>query len=218
MRPVFGPLRAIALEPRTGAFALLWATGGKLGIAQFRVTQRYPGRGKWRPNTSESVVGLLPFRAPPRMVAPLGGQTMSGEQAMTRSSATSLPAREQAAASIDQVHLERMTLGDRTLEREVLELFARQTAMTLERIAGSGPACAAAAAHTLKGSARGIGAWRVAEAAERLEQAAAGDGDEAAMLSALADLEAASLEARLAIGLRLSEGRNGAAASRGREH
>jgi HPt (histidine-containing phosphotransfer) domain-containing protein len=143
---------------------------------------------------------------------------MSGEQAMTRSSATSLPAREQAAASIDQVHLERMTLGDRTLEREVLELFARQTAMTLERIAGSGPACAAAAAHTLKGSARGIGAWRVAEAAERLEQAAAGDGDEAAMLSALADLEAASLEARLAIGLRLSEGRNGAATSRGREH
>ena len=31
---------------------------------------------------------------------------------------------------------------------------------------------AAAAAHTLKGSARGIGAWRVARAAERLELAA----------------------------------------------
>jgi HPt (histidine-containing phosphotransfer) domain-containing protein len=143
---------------------------------------------------------------------------MSGEQAMTRSSARSLPAREQSATSIDQVHLERMTLGDRSLEREVLELFARQTAMTLERIAGSGPACAAAAAHTLKGSARGIGAWRVAEAAERLEQAAAGAGDEAAMLSALADLEAASLEARLAIGVRLSEGHNASALSRGREY
>jgi HPt (histidine-containing phosphotransfer) domain-containing protein len=143
---------------------------------------------------------------------------MSGEHAMTRSSAKSLPEPERMAGSIDQVHLERMTLGDRSLEREVLELFARQTAMTLERIAGSGPACAAAAAHTLKGSARGIGAWRVAEAAERLENAAAGAGDEAAMLSAFADLEAASLEARVAIGLRLSEGYDASAPNRGREH
>jgi HPt (histidine-containing phosphotransfer) domain-containing protein len=139
---------------------------------------------------------------------------MTGEHAMTRSNARSLPARERMSDSIDQVHLDRMTLGDRGLEREVLEIFARQTVMTLERIAGSGPACAAAAAHTLKGSARGIGAWRVAEAAERLEHAAAGAGDEAAMLSALADLEAASLEARVAIGLRLSEGRDGPSPSR----
>jgi HPt (histidine-containing phosphotransfer) domain-containing protein len=120
--------------------------------------------------------------------------------------------------SIDQVHLERMTLGDRGLEREVLAIFARQTAMTLERIVGAGPARAAAAAHTLKGSARGIGAWRVAEAAERLEQAATSAADEATMLSALADLEAASLEARLAIGLRLGEAFDAAAPSRSRDH
>jgi HPt (histidine-containing phosphotransfer) domain-containing protein len=105
--------------------------------------------------------------------------------------------------SIDEVHLERMTLGDRSLEREVLEIFARQTTMTLERIAGAGPARAAAAAHTLKGSACGIGAWRVAQAAERLEEAAAGAGDQAAMIVAIAELEAASFEARVAIGLRL---------------
>jgi HPt (histidine-containing phosphotransfer) domain-containing protein len=120
--------------------------------------------------------------------------------------------------SIDQVHLERMTLGDRGLEREVLAIFARQTAMTLERIVGAGPARAAAAAHTLKGSARGIGAWRVAEAAERLEQAATTAADEATMLSALADLEAASFEARLAIGLRLGEAFDAAAPSRSRDH
>jgi HPt (histidine-containing phosphotransfer) domain-containing protein len=120
--------------------------------------------------------------------------------------------------SIDQVHLERMTLGDRGLEREVLAIFARQTAMTLERIVGAGPARAAAAAHTLKGSARGIGAWRVAEAAERLEQAATSAADEATMLSALADLEAASFEARLAIGLRLGEAFDAAAPSRSRDH
>jgi HPt (histidine-containing phosphotransfer) domain-containing protein len=118
------------------------------------------------------------------------------------------------SSSIDQVHLERMTLGDRDLEREVLAIFARQTAMTLERIVGAGPACAAAAAHTLKGSARGIGAWRVAEAAERLEQAATSAADEASMLSALEDLEAASFEARLAIRLRLGESFDVAAPSR----
>src|SRR5271169_4454775 len=107
--------------------------------------------------------------------------------------------------TIDEVHLERMTLGDRGLEREVLEIFARQTVLTLERIAGAGPARAAAAAHTLKGSARGIGAWRVAQAAERLEHAAAGDGDETAMKAAIAELEAVTFEARAAIELRLAE-------------
>ena len=122
---------------------------------------------------------------------------------MSQSNAIAMPAPENPL-TIDEIHLERMTLGDRSLEREVLEIFARQTTMTLERIAGSGPACAAAAAHTLKGSARGIGAWRVALAAERLEEAATGDGDETAMLAAIAELEAASSEARLAIGLRLS--------------
>ena len=52
-----------------------------------------------------------------------------------------------------------MTLGDRRLEREVLEIFVRQTVIMLERIAGAEPALAAAAAHTLTGSARGIGVW-----------------------------------------------------------
>ena len=144
---------------------------------------------------------------------------MSGEHAMARSSAKSLPAHEPMSNSIDQVHLERMTLGDRGLEREVLAIFARQTAMTLERIVGAGPARAAAAAHTLKGSARGIGAWRArGGAAERLEQAATTAADEATMLSALADLEAASFEARLAIGLRLGEAFDAAAPSRSRDH
>src|SRR5271154_2668340 len=112
-----------------------------------------------------------------------------------------MPAPE-SPLTIDEVHLERMTLGDRSLEREVLEIFARQTTLTLERIADSGPARAAAAAHTLKGSARGIGAWRVALAAERLEQAAAVKGDDSALSAAIAELEAVSLEEREAVGLR----------------
>jgi HPt (histidine-containing phosphotransfer) domain-containing protein len=102
-----------------------------------------------------------------------------------------------------------MTLGDRRLEREVLELFVRQTTVMLNRIVGAEPPLAAAAAHTLKGSARGIGAWRVARAAELLEHAAGGDGGEDgsadALDEAITELKAASLEACAAIGARLTE-------------
>jgi HPt (histidine-containing phosphotransfer) domain-containing protein len=144
---------------------------------------------------------------------------------VTQSNVVIMPAPERLP-TIDEVHLERMTLGDRSLEREVLEIFARQTTMTLQRIVGAGPARAAAAAHTLKGSARGIGAWRVAQAAERLEQVAAETADESAdntaMGAAIAELEAASFEARVAIGLRLGDiaQRPAAAAfgQRSREH
>jgi len=124
---------------------------------------------------------------------------------MTAMSLLILSGQEQMPTAIDEDHLGRMTLGDRSLEREVLEIFARQTTLMLKRIAGAEPARAAAAAHTLKGSARGIGAWRVARAAERLEQAADGEGDDQAMNAAIAELEAASLEVRAAIGARLGD-------------
>jgi HPt (histidine-containing phosphotransfer) domain-containing protein len=70
---------------------------------------------------------------------------------------------------IDLVHLSRMTLGDRALEREVLALFSRQARLALARIKHGPPEAVAAAAHTLKGAARGIGAHRVARAAEVVE-------------------------------------------------
>jgi HPt (histidine-containing phosphotransfer) domain-containing protein len=88
---------------------------------------------------------------------------------------------------VDLVHLSRMTLGDRDLEREVLQLFERQAAMLLERMPGAGPAHVAAMAHTIKGSARGIGAWQIARYAETLELAAASscDADRDVALAAL---------------------------------
>ncbi len=104
---------------------------------------------------------------------------------------------------IDDRHLERMTLGDTSLEREVLEIFARQVVLLLPRVAGGEPAVAAAAAHTLKGSARGIGAWRVADAAERVEEAAAKGTGAAAFRACVAELDAAGREACAAIGARL---------------
>jgi len=123
---------------------------------------------------------------------------------------------DRKATAIDQNHLGRMTLGDRRLEREVLELFLRQTMIMLNRIVNADPPLAAAAAHTLKGSARGIGAWRVARAAEFLEHAAGGDSGEDAsehagghaaghdLADAIAELKAASLEVSAAIGVRLT--------------
>ena len=117
----------------------------------------------------------------------------------------SLLAEHRVAATpsvIDDEHLRKMTLGDRSLEREVLEIFARQTTLMLSRLVGAEPARAAALAHTLKGSARGIGAWRVAQAAEQLERAA-GRPDGNALGEAFSQLEAACIEVREAIEARL---------------
>ena len=61
-----------------------------------------------------------------------------------------------------------MTLGDAGLEREVLGMFARQ-ANQLAATLATAPPDTAALVHTLKGSARAIGAVRVAEAAAALE-------------------------------------------------
>jgi HPt (histidine-containing phosphotransfer) domain-containing protein len=72
---------------------------------------------------------------------------------------------------IDRAHLARMTLDEPSLQREVLALFDRQASLLLDRIRQAAPDTAAVAAHTLKGSAQGIGAWRVARAAQAVEQA-----------------------------------------------
>jgi hypothetical protein len=64
-------------------------------------------------------------------------------------------------AVLDRDHLARMTFGDRSLEREVLQLFDRQSELLLERMRASEPAGIATLAHTLKGSAVGIGATRL---------------------------------------------------------
>jgi HPt (histidine-containing phosphotransfer) domain-containing protein len=75
-------------------------------------------------------------------------------------------------AAIDRGHLAHMTFGDRSLERELLELFDRQAAMLIVRMRAGGPATTASLAHTLKGSASGIGAGGVAHAAAAAELAA----------------------------------------------
>lgn len=96
---------------------------------------------------------------------------------------------------LDLEHLRRMTLGDAGLEHEVLAMFSAQTASLIGALAAM-PADAGALVHTLKGSARAIGAFAVADTAARLE-AAIRSGDDPA--EALAGLAAAVAEARSAI-------------------
>jgi HPt (histidine-containing phosphotransfer) domain-containing protein len=99
---------------------------------------------------------------------------------------------------IDLVHLSRMTLGDRALERDVLVLFERQIGLLMERIENAAGPVAAAAAHTLKGSARGIGAFALAKAAAEVEEAAA-CGDSVGRAEGTDHLRAAIREARAEI-------------------
>jgi HPt (histidine-containing phosphotransfer) domain-containing protein len=87
---------------------------------------------------------------------------------------------------IDFEHLKRMTLGDAGLEQEVLAMFSAQSAKLIGRLAAL-PEDARALAHTLKGSARAIGAFGVADAAARLEAALAGGTDPSDPLAELGD-------------------------------
>lgn len=76
-----------------------------------------------------------------------------------------------SGAAIDRDHLAHMTFGDRALERELLTLFDRQASILLDRMRTADPGSMAALAHTLKGSALGVGAMTVAHAAAAVERA-----------------------------------------------
>jgi HPt (histidine-containing phosphotransfer) domain-containing protein len=96
---------------------------------------------------------------------------------------------------IDIEHLGRMTLGDASLEREVLAMFSAQAASLLSMLATL-PPDVGALVHTLKGSARAIGAFAVADAALDLEAALQNGSDPSRALGAL---EEAISQARTAI-------------------
>jgi HPt (histidine-containing phosphotransfer) domain-containing protein len=76
----------------------------------------------------------------------------------------------ETASPVDLVHLSRQSLGDRSLEREILNLFKSQSALYLDRLSNAKTSDERKlAAHTILGSARGIGAWRVAKEAEAVQ-------------------------------------------------
>jgi HPt (histidine-containing phosphotransfer) domain-containing protein len=106
------------------------------------------------------------------------------------------------APAIDTQHLARMTLGETSLQREVLVLFDRQADVLLPRIRRGAPPLAATLAHTLKGSALGIGAFNVARAAEAVEL---GASEDAAAAAAIETLAAVLVEAKAEIARLLAD-------------
>jgi HPt (histidine-containing phosphotransfer) domain-containing protein len=95
-------------------------------------------------------------------------------------------AHRAAAEPIDLVHLFRMTVGNYRLQHEILDLFDQQIGLLVDRMRDAGPPALAALAHTLKGSARSIGAWELVRAAEEVEAAVANGGDIGHGLKAIA--------------------------------
>lgn len=98
-----------------------------------------------------------------------------------------------ALPAIDHAHLSRQTGGDGDLARELLGLFDGQCAALAPGIADAGRPAAERAdlAHTLKGSAAGIGAEAIRGLCGRIEDdlrrsARAGEADLAALAEAVA--------------------------------
>ena len=72
----------------------------------------------------------------------------------------------------DRAHLNRYTAGDAALEAELVGLLRDQAARCLAAMETANDANAwKAAAHTLKGASRGVGAFELGEACQRAENA-----------------------------------------------
>lgn len=119
---------------------------------------------------------------------------MGSEQA-ARAETEPMETPDASAGPVDLAHLARYTLGEPALEREVLELFCTQSVLYLEQMrAAMSDKAWKDAAHSLKGSARAIGAWKTARVAERAE-ALKGDGLTQFRAARITELEASLREA-----------------------
>lgn len=105
--------------------------------------------------------------------------------------------------AIDLVHLAQQSLGDKDLEIELLGLFDRQADTIMDRLAqpcGNGDRrWQMDLAHTLKGSARAVGAIRVAYAAQAHEDVLTGGAGAQDIGASVERLDAAVREAQAVI-------------------
>ncbi|MGE0830177.1 MAG: Hpt domain-containing protein [Hyphomonadaceae bacterium] len=78
-----------------------------------------------------------------------------------------------ARAILDEAHFRHMTGNDRALQAEILMLFRAQAELWDRLLIPDAPLQTwSEAAHTLKGSARGLGLWSLADACEAAENMA----------------------------------------------
>lgn len=91
----------------------------------------------------------------------------------TDSVAFNMPGGESSGTShhrpVDLEHLARQTMDDREVEREVLDLFVRQALSVRDAIGSADLAERLSLAHALKGAARGVGAFAVADCVAEIE-------------------------------------------------
>ena len=135
---------------------------------------------------------------------------MARKSALGSVARSSADARDQLAGdAIDLAYLARFTLGNTALEHEVLQLFADQVPLYLQALRDARSRKSwREAAHTIKGSASAVGAWRLARFAEMAEQVdvearaalAEGHRDEVVAAVATAAEEARRFIARLLAG------------------
>jgi HPt (histidine-containing phosphotransfer) domain-containing protein len=94
------------------------------------------------------------------------------------------------ARPVDFDHLATQTMGDKALEAEVLQMFAKQARMLVQELAaGDAAAGTTATAHRLQGAAKAVGAFKVAATAERLENNPADAAELAAVHAAVVEVE-----------------------------
>ena len=108
-------------------------------------------------------------------------------------------------SAIDLDHLRQYTQGDSSLEQEVFALFREQCALWLRTLDPGGDEEAwRAGCHALKGSARGVGAFPLAETCAAAEALAGEAGTSVARSVALEDLRRA-MDVALAVVARLEQ-------------
>lgn len=99
---------------------------------------------------------------------------------------------------IDLAFLDRQTMGDADLRRDLLALFAEQVERQMETLASTDPQTQREAAHTLKGASLAVGANDLAALAGEAETAAAAGRLDAALVAAVAAAAQAARAAALA--------------------
>lgn len=107
-------------------------------------------------------------------------------------------ARRDITGAVDFAYLEDYAAGDRTVIEEVLALFREQASMWMPMLEPDGAGWRDAV-HTIKGAARGIGAFSLGDACERAEQQGPSglSGVRTAMDAALFDVAAYAHELEL---------------------
>ncbi len=149
----------------------LWGRGEPMSAPSAGAGRDGPGNGlltigvKERGRFSCCISRFVLFLSLPCKIAHDRGHWVGREEFMTASRLLTAAGSDRKPTVIDENHLGRMTLGDRRLEREVLELFLRQT----HHHARSHRRRGAAAGGRSRAYAQRLGArhWRMAGGAGR---------------------------------------------------